>query len=84
MAILEFSHKSSPKVGMVLKRINGPDCWRIRGSSLPIWRSTLKVQLENPYNSEAIWDCLLEPIGHNNPIADGETFEVQFNTLIKE
>ena len=74
VAILEFSDGIIPHIGMLLRKSNDLEIWKIIGVGMPTLFRNIKIT--STYNSDAVWDCLLETLTPAGSLKEGDELNV--------
>lgn len=72
--ILDFPSGDKPKINMVLvDNLNSALSWKIASISMPILVSMGDIKYSKKYSGEYLWDCIVEPVRHNQSLPSGNT-----------
>jgi len=70
--ILDFPPETTPYIGMELKD-SCANQWKIAGIGLPVILDLLENKIATYYNSEMVWDCLLQAMNPNVNLEKGDS-----------
>lgn len=73
--ILDFPSNKTPAIGMTLTD-QGNNLWKIIGIGMPVILDLLRNKISTHYDSERVWDCLIQPVNHKKQLTKGEFLSV--------